>query len=51
MGNKCSWKDNKEEVAEVKFNAMTEEKKTKGKMILSFLYINLFRKKLPRLTE
>jgi hypothetical protein len=46
MGNKCTWKDNKEEVAEVKFNAMTEEKKSKGKVILSFLYINLFRKKL-----
>jgi hypothetical protein len=45
MGNKCTW-EKKEEQIEVQFNAMTDEKKIKGKVILSFLYINLFRKKL-----
>jgi hypothetical protein len=49
MGNKCTWQANVEQHTEVHFNELTDDKKQMGKVIISFLYINLFRQKLKDL--
>jgi hypothetical protein len=49
MGNKCNWRNNTEEPIEINFTVMTDEKKQKGRVLISFLYISLFRKKLKEL--
>jgi hypothetical protein len=51
MGNniKCTWQAAVEQLTEISFNEMTDEKKVKGKVIISFLYVNLFRQKLKDL--
>jgi hypothetical protein len=49
MGNKCNWRENTEEPIEVNFTIMSDDKKRLGKILISFLYVNLFRKKIKAL--